>query len=68
MRKIMLVFAVGVILTLSACGSGSTTNGGTDSTAVSVDTSVAPTVDSVSAPAEVKDGSEKTEAPSEQVK
>ena len=36
MKKIILVFAVGVMFTLAACGSKSTTEGTTDS--VSVDT------------------------------
>ena len=37
MKKYTLVLAIGVALTLSACGSGSTTNEATDSTAAQVD-------------------------------
>ncbi len=37
MKKYTLVLAIGVALTLVACGSGSTTNEATDSTAVKVD-------------------------------
>lgn len=31
MRKLFFIFAIGVIVTLTACGSGSTTNGTNDS-------------------------------------
>lgn len=43
MRKFTLVLAVGVALTLAACGSGSTTNETTDSTAVKVDSAAVAT-------------------------
>lgn len=46
MRKITFILAIGVALTLTACGSGSATNEATDSTAAQVDTATAPTVDS----------------------
>ncbi len=48
MRKITFILAIGVALTLTACGSGSATNEATDSTAAQVDTATAPTADSTS--------------------
>jgi hypothetical protein len=50
MKKIILVFAVGVMFTLAACGSKSTTEGTTDS--VTVDTTAVSTTDSTTAPAD----------------
>ncbi len=43
MKKYTLLLAVIVALTLSACGSGSTTNETTDSTAVQVDSAAVAT-------------------------
>ncbi len=43
MKKYTLLLAVIVTLTLSACGSGSTTNETTDSTAVQVDSAAVAT-------------------------
>jgi uncharacterized protein YceK len=68
MRKTMLFIAVSVALTLSACGSGSTTNEATDSTQVQVDTTVAPVVDTVSAPVGGGSGKEQPEQPVEKIK
>jgi hypothetical protein len=48
MKKYTFIFALGVVLTLSACGSGSTATETTDSTAVQADTTVV--ADSTSAP------------------
>ena len=67
MKKTMLFIAVSVILTLTACGSGSTTNEATDSTQVQVDTAVAPVVDSASAPSGGS-GKEQPEQPVEKIK
>ena len=56
MKKYTLIFALGVVLTLTACGSGSTTKEATDSTAAQVDTVSVTTTDTtasaVDAPAE----------------
>jgi hypothetical protein len=41
MKKVTFIFALGVMFTLAACGSGSTATETTDSTAVQVDTLVA---------------------------
>jgi len=49
MKKYTLMFALGVALTLTACGSGSTTNEATDSTAAQVDTAAVTAVDSTKA-------------------
>jgi ABC-type glycerol-3-phosphate transport system substrate-binding protein len=38
MKKYTFILAIGVALTLTACGSGSTTSQKTDSTAVATDT------------------------------
>jgi outer membrane lipoprotein SlyB len=46
MKKYTFILALGVALTLTACGSGSATNEATDSTAAKVDTSAVTTVDS----------------------
>lgn len=46
MKKFTLIFALGVALTLTACGSGSATNEATDSTAAQVDTAAVTTADS----------------------
>jgi hypothetical protein len=59
MKKYTVIFAIGVIFALTACGSRSTTNETTDSTAteVEVDTATTNAVDTVSvveAPVEVK--------------
>ena len=44
MRKFTFILAIGVALTLVACGSGSTANQTTDSTAVSTDSTAYPTL------------------------
>ena len=59
MKKYTFIFAISAILALTACGSGSTTNETTDSTAteVEVDTATTNAVDTTSVvetPAEVK--------------
>jgi len=46
MKKYTLIFALGVALTLTACGSGSATKEATDSTAAQVDTAAVTAVDS----------------------
>lgn len=50
MKKIILVFAVGVMFTLTACGSKSATNEANDST--TVDTTAVSATDSTTAPAD----------------
>jgi predicted small lipoprotein YifL len=50
MKKVILLFAVGVMFTLTACGSKSTTEGTTDS--VTVDTTAVSATDSTTAPAD----------------
>ncbi len=52
MKKYTLILALGVALTLTACGSGSATNEATDSTAAQVDTAAVPTVDSTASTSE----------------
>jgi predicted small lipoprotein YifL len=47
MKKVILLFAVGVMFTLTACGSKSTTEGTTDS--VTIDTTAAAATDSTTA-------------------
>lgn len=37
MRKLLFIFAIGAMVALTACGSGSTTNGTNDSTFVKTD-------------------------------
>ena len=49
-KKIILIFAVGVMFTLAACGSKSTTEGTTDS--VSIDTTAVSATDSTTATAD----------------
>ena len=43
MKKVTFILAIGVILTLTACGSESTANQTTDSTSVQADTTVVST-------------------------
>ena len=43
MKKVTFILAFGAILALTACGSGSTTNETTDSTAVQVDSAAVAT-------------------------
>ena len=50
MKKVTFILALGVVLTLTACGSGSTATQTTDSTAVQADTTAV--VDSTSVPVE----------------
>jgi ABC-type glycerol-3-phosphate transport system substrate-binding protein len=49
MKKITFILALGVVLTLSACGSGSTSNETTDSTATQVDSTSVTATDSTTA-------------------
>ena len=49
MKKYTLMFALGVALTLTACGSGSTTTEAQDSTATQVDSTAVTAVDSTTA-------------------
>jgi len=49
MKKYTIIFAIGVVLTLTACGSRSTTNEATDSTGTQADTSAVIAVDSTKA-------------------
>jgi len=46
MKKYTFIFALGVIVTLSACGNGSTTPESTDSTGAQVDTTAVIATDS----------------------
>lgn len=62
----MFFLVVSVILTLSACGTGSTTNEVNDSLMVQVDSTSAPVVDSVNAP--VVEGGSSSDKPTEEVK
>ena len=50
MKKVTFIFALGVVLTLAACGSGSTATETTDSTATTVDTTATPVADSTAVP------------------
>ena len=52
MKKYTLILALGVALTLTACGSGSATNEATDSTAAQVDTAAVTTADSTTSTTE----------------
>ena len=61
MKKVTFILALGVALTLTACGSGSAATETTDSTATTVDTTSAPVADSTVAP--VTGGEVKTEIP-----
>jgi len=45
MRKYIVILAIGVTMTLAACGTGSSTNEATDSTGVIVDTTTVTAVD-----------------------
>ena len=49
MKKVTFILALGVVLTLSACGSGSTATETTDSTAVQLDTAAVSATDSTTA-------------------
>ena len=49
MKKYTIIFAIGVAVTLTACGSRSTTNEATDSTGTQADTSAVIAVDSTKA-------------------
>jgi hypothetical protein len=49
MKKYIFIFAIGVAVTLTACGSRSTTNETTDSTGTQADTSAVIAVDSTKA-------------------
>jgi hypothetical protein len=62
MKKVTFILALGVVITLSACGSGSTATQTTDSTVAPVADTTAVVADSTVAPVEggtVKDGTEK---------
>ena len=45
MRKYIVILAIGVTMTLAACGNGSSTNEATDSTGAIVDTTTVTAVD-----------------------
>ena len=49
MKKVTFILALGVILTLTACGSGSTANQTTDSLSAQVDTAAVSATDSTTA-------------------
>lgn len=49
MKKYTFILALGVALTLTACGSGSTANETTDSTAAQVDSAAVTATDSTTA-------------------
>ena len=56
MKKYTFILALGVAITLTACGSGSTTTEKTDSAAVSnIDSAAVPAIDSAAAVTPVKD-------------
>ena len=64
MKKVTFILALGVALTLTACGSGSAATETTDSTTTTVDTTSAPVADSAVSPVEgggvlLKEGAEK---------
>jgi hypothetical protein len=46
MKKYTFIFAIGAMLALTACGSGSTTTGTTDSTSVNLDSTTVVVTDS----------------------
>lgn len=48
MKKYTFILAIGAALALTACGSGSSTNEATDSTAAQVDTAAVPSADTTS--------------------
>jgi hypothetical protein len=52
MKKVTFIFALGVVLTLAACGSGSTATETTDSTVAPVADTTAVVADSTVAPVE----------------
>ena len=58
MKKYTFILALGVALTLTACGSGSATNEATDSTAANVDTAAVTAVDSTKATADTTSAAE----------
>ena len=58
MKKYTLILALGVALTLTACGSGSATIEATDSTAANVDTAAVTAVDSTKATADTTSAAE----------
>jgi hypothetical protein len=58
MKKYTLILALGVALTLTACGSGSATNEATDSTGAQVDTAAVTAVDSTKATADTTSAAE----------
>ena len=60
MRKYIVILAIGVTMTLAACGTGSSTNEATDSTGAIVDTTVVTAVDTTAqAPVGVADAATK---------
>ena len=62
MKKVTFILALGVALTLTACGSGSTATQTTDSTVVKADTTATVADSTVTSPVSggaVKDGTEK---------
>ncbi len=71
MKKVTFILALGVSLTLAACGSGSTATETNDSTVANVDTaSVAVPVDTTVSPVQGGGGSvtDETEKPSDAIK
>ena len=58
MKKVTFILALGVALTLTACGSGSATKEATDSTAAQVDTAAVTAVDSTKATADTTSAAE----------
>jgi len=62
MRKIIFILALGVTLTLTACGSGSTAKQAKDSTAVSTDTTAKATDSTATAVDSTKGGAKAEEA------
>ena len=62
MRKITFILALGVTLTLTACGSGSTAKQAKDSTAVSTDTTAKATDSTATAVDSTKGGAKAEEA------
>jgi len=59
MKKYTFIFAIGAMLALTACGSGSTANETTDSIAAQVDTAAITATDSTTAEI-LTDGTDKT--------
>jgi len=62
MKKVTFILALGVVLTLAACGSGSTSTQKTDSTAVSTDTTAKATDSTATAVDSTKGGAKAEEA------